>query len=112
VQLLEPPAIDDTFGASKSGPMDLGGASVFLKAYASIDPMTARESDQFRQNLSEVFHRVRIRYVEGVTSSMVILVENDKRLLAILAVTDQTGKREELVIQAKEIDAWTTSKSQ
>lgn len=107
VRILKPSKTRDSFGAPlTSGPMDLEGASVVWIGFAAIDPMQARESDQLRQNLSEVFHTVRIRYFEGISPAMVIHVENDGRLLSILGVQDKSGRRQEWHISAKEVHGW------
>lgn len=111
IVFYDPSKTDDTYGAPlTSGPKDLEGALPFLECWADIRPMRAQESDQFRQNLSEVFHEVRIRYFEGLHPGMVIWVQNDGRYLSVLGVMDPDGRRREMRVSAKEVPSWTGSK--
>jgi SPP1 family predicted phage head-tail adaptor len=113
VRFLKPPPVDNAYGEpTVTGPMDLEGATQFHRCWAAIEGLRTQEADVMARNLSEAIYDVRIRYVEGITPDMVIHVENDGRVFAILGVQDREGRRRELHINAKEVTGlWTASTS-
>lgn len=44
--------------------------STFATVWASVDSLSARETERFAETVGFMTHRVRIRYLNGLTSSM------------------------------------------
>lgn len=73
----------------------------FAEAWAAIWPTSAKEVVANAQLTGQVTHRVRIRYVEGVTSAMRILF--GERILNILSVICPEEKNELLDLICMEV---------
>lgn len=55
--------------------------STFATVWASVDSLSARETERFAETVGFMTHRVRIRYLSGLTSAMRINYRN--RILEI-----------------------------
>lgn len=44
--------------------------STFATVWASVDPLSARETERFSETVGYMTHRIRIRYLNGLTSAM------------------------------------------
>lgn len=77
--------------------------TTFIAAlWAAVEPVSGREqySQNAEQMLSELTHRVRIRYVAGITPYMRVVHRG--RYLDILAVQNQKERDEEIYLMCKE----------
>lgn len=69
--------------------------------WAAIDPISGREFYAAEQSQSEVSHKVRVRYLPGITTDMRILWQG--RRLKILSVIDWEERHESLLLMCKEL---------
>lgn len=68
--------------------------------YASIEPVSGREAFLAQQHLSEVTHKVRIRYRSGITAKM--RVQYGSRTFDIRAVMNFEERNRELLLLCTE----------
>jgi SPP1 family predicted phage head-tail adaptor len=61
--------------------------STFATVWASVESLSARETERFAETVGFMTHRVKIRYLSGVTGAMRILYRN--RVLEIGQVIEQ-----------------------
>lgn len=74
--------------------------------YLSEVPFTfvsssGREYERAAQITADMTHLIRMRWVDGVSTEMRLIV--DDRVFQLLTVLDPTGRREELMVTAKEM---------
>ena len=50
--------------------------STFATVWADVDSLTARETERYAETVGFMTHRVRIRYLDGLTSAMRIVYRN------------------------------------
>ena len=86
--------IENTFGEIVETPL------TFATVWASIEPLSGRELFQAQQVQAEVTHRVRMRYLAGVTAKMTGLFGT--REFQILSVINPEERNRELVLMCKE----------
>jgi len=72
----------------------------FLVLWASVEPLSGREYFYSHQIKAEVTHRVKIRYVKGITVKM--RIKHNDRILAIESILDLKERHETLEILCKE----------
>jgi SPP1 family predicted phage head-tail adaptor len=68
IQILQP-----TLQQDSSGGVDPNATSIFATAYAAVEALTGRELYAAQQRVSEVTHKITIRYLPGVTALMNVL---------------------------------------
>ena len=86
---------EDTFG----GTTEVWGTHATV--WASIEPLSGRELLQAQQVQAEVTHRVRCRYVSGVTSKMRVLY--GARYFNIITPINPEERNRELALMCKEL---------
>ena len=69
--------------------------------WAAIDPVSGREFYEAQQSQSEVTHKIRCRYFEGLTTACRILHQGRK--FRIVSVIDWGMRHESYLIMAKEL---------
>ena len=74
--------------------------STFSTVWAAVEPVQGREFWAQQQVQGEVTHRIRIRYLSGVTSAMRVLYGS--RVLAIKSVIDPKERHEEMQLMCAE----------
>jgi SPP1 family predicted phage head-tail adaptor len=67
IQLLQP-----TLQQDSSGGVDPTATSIFATVYAAVEALAGRELYAAQQRVSEVTHKITIRYMPGVTATMVV----------------------------------------
>ena len=85
----------DSFGVTVETPI------TFATVWASIEPLSGRELFQAQQVQAEVTHRVRMRYLAGVTAKMKGYYGT--REFQILSVANRDERNRELEIMCKEL---------
>lgn len=73
----------------------------FKSCYAAIDPVSGREFYEAQQSQSEVTHKLRTRYLAGITPTLRILCGTRK--FKIISVLNWEERGESLLILAKEL---------
>jgi SPP1 family predicted phage head-tail adaptor len=95
VKLVTPNLTRDSFGGTR-----IDDATVFAEVWAAVEALSAttfgREVFSGQQKTSEVTHRVTIRYLDGVTSSMNVWFRN--RQFQIEAVVDPDEQQKVLYL--------------
>jgi len=61
--------------------------STFATVWADVQPLSARETERYAEAIGFMSHKVRIRYLNGLTSAMRIVYRN--RVLEIGQITEQ-----------------------
>ncbi len=79
---------------------DVRNWSEFAKVWAQVSPIKGNETFSGSQFKSEVTHKVKIRFLEGLTTRMRILLNG--RVLSIEGITNLYEKNRELEILASE----------
>lgn len=105
ITIAQADTTEDKFGGSDPGE---AGATPLWTVWASIEALTLRELYGAQQKVSEVTHRVTIRYIRGVTSGMLIwfrgrqfqiqAIDNPRelnKLLVLLCLERDDSQREE-----------------
>jgi SPP1 family predicted phage head-tail adaptor len=75
--------------------------STFLETWASIDPISGREFFSSKEVKSEVSHKVRIRWAEGITTQMRVLFGT--RTFDIESVINIEERDRELLLMCVEV---------
>jgi len=97
VQLVSPDAEQDTAGG-----WTIDQTSVFATVWASVEALSGRELYAAQQQVSEVTHKITIRWLTGVLSSMFVIF--DGHFYQIMAVLNPDGRHKLLVLLCKERD--------
>ncbi len=83
----------------------LGGTvqawATFATVWAAIEPLSGRELLQAQQVQAEVTHRVRLRYMNGVTAELRVLFGT--RYFNILSAVNVQERNREIVLTCKEL---------
>lgn len=74
----------------------------FSERWASVEGLSSREVLLTGQQQTEVTHRVRLRYVEGFTSTMRILWRN--RVLEITSLLEHANRSEHEALCTERLD--------
>ena len=74
--------------------------STFTQCWASIEPLIGREYWSARQILSEISGKIRMRYINGITTKMKVI--DGSKSYDIEAVIDFENRHEELILLVKE----------
>jgi SPP1 family predicted phage head-tail adaptor len=74
--------------------------SVFVVAQASIEPISGREYFAAQSTQADVTHRIRLRYLSGVTPKM--RVNYNSRIFDILSVINVGERNRELQLMCRE----------
>ena len=75
--------------------------SLWTTLWASVEPLSGRELLQAQQMQADITHRVRFRYVSGVTAKM--RVAYGSRYFNILSVINDQERNREIVLMCKEL---------
>ena len=94
ISLLQPSTTKNSFG-------ELNPPNAFAQVWAEIEALSGRELYQAQQRVSEVTHKVTIRYQPNVVAKMCVLF-ND-RLLRIQAVMNPQERNNTLELLCVEI---------
>jgi len=105
ITIAQADTTEDKFGGANPGQ---AGATPLWTVWASVEALTLRELYGAQQKVSEVTHRVTIRYIRGVTSGMLIwfrgrqfqiqAIDNPRelnKLLVLLCLERDDSLREE-----------------
>jgi SPP1 family predicted phage head-tail adaptor len=74
--------------------------SIYATAWASIEPLSGREYIAAQSTQADVTHRIRLRYLSGVTPKM--HVNYSSRIFNILSVININEQNRELQLMCKE----------
>jgi SPP1 family predicted phage head-tail adaptor len=85
----------DTFGATTDS------WALFTTLWAAIEPLSGRELLQAQQIQADITHRVRFRYVSGVTAKMRVLYGS--RIFNILSIINPEERNREITLACKEL---------
>jgi len=77
-----------------------GGMTTFATVWAAVEPLRGRAFMEAKAAQSEVSHRVRVRYTDGITAAMKVRFEG--RLFSIDAVLDINERNRELHLMCVE----------
>lgn len=77
--------------------------TAIAEVWASVEPLTGREQFTAQQILSEVTHRIRMRYIPGITVSARDRIVYGTRLFDIQFPANLEERNKELEITAKEV---------
>jgi SPP1 family predicted phage head-tail adaptor len=77
--------------------------STFATVWADVQPLSARETDRYAEAVGFMSHKVRIRYLNGLTSAMRIVYRN--RVLEIGQITEQDRLWHQEIICTEKRDA-------
>jgi SPP1 family predicted phage head-tail adaptor len=83
--------MDLTLAQDASGGVDPTLATPFLETWAAVDTLSGRQLVAAQQEVSEVSHKITMRWSPGIVSSQVIFW--DDRYFDIQAVQDPDGLR-------------------
>ncbi len=72
----------------------------FFAPHASIEPLIGREYLAAKQVQAEVSHKIRMRYIAGITSTMRIVFGT--RIFGIVSIINVQERNREIVIMATE----------
>jgi SPP1 family predicted phage head-tail adaptor len=97
IQIVKP-----TLAQDSAGGWEIDQAGVFANVWAAIEPLTGRELFAAQQKVSEVTHKITIRYTPGVLASMNVWFED--REFQIQAVENPEERNIVLVLLAIERD--------
>lgn len=101
VKIVQPTLVRDSFGGTK-----VDDATVFAEVWAAVEALSAttfgREVYAAQQKVSEVTHRLTIRYLDGVKSSMNVWFRD--RQFQIEAVVDPDEQQKVLYLLCIERD--------
>jgi SPP1 family predicted phage head-tail adaptor len=86
--------MDLTLRQDSSGGVDPSLATQFLETYAAVETLTGRQLFAAQQEVSEVTHKITMRWAPGIVSRQVIFW--DDRYFDIQAVQDPDGRRKML----------------
>lgn len=73
----------------------------FKSVWASIDPVSGREFYEAEQSQSEVSHKIRCRYFNGLKTAM--RIKYGTRIFRIVSVIDWQERHDSFLIMAKEL---------
>jgi SPP1 family predicted phage head-tail adaptor len=77
--------------------------STFATVWADVQPLSARETERYAEAVGFMSHKVRIRYLNGLTSAMRIVYRN--RVLEIGQITEQDRLWHQDIICTEKRDA-------
>jgi len=77
--------------------------TTFATVWASVESLSARETERFAETLGFMTHKIRIRYLNGLTSAMRIVYRN--RVLEIGQITEQDRLWHQEIICTEKRDA-------
>ena len=77
--------------------------STFATVWASVESLSARETERFAETVGFMTHRVKIRYLDGLTSAMRIVYRN--RTLEIGQVLERDRLWHQEIICTEKRDA-------
>lgn len=97
VQLVTPDAPQDPAGG-----WVIDQTTLFATVWASVEALSGRELFAAQQQVSEVTHKITIRYLTGVLSSMCVIF--DGHFYQIMAVLNPDGRHTMLILLCKERD--------
>jgi SPP1 family predicted phage head-tail adaptor len=75
--------------------------STFATVWCSIEPLSGRDFFAAQATQSEISHRIRMRYIDGVRPNM--RLNHGGRYLLFVAVRNVDERNRELEIDAKEV---------
>ena len=75
--------------------------NTWAEAFVSVRPLSGQELQDAQALEERITHEVRMRWIEGVTAKMRIVL--DERTLEIVTAPSKDERRRELVIQAREV---------
>lgn len=85
IQILQP-----TNEQSSSGDIDPTATSLFASVWAAVESLTGRELYAAQQRVSEVTHKITIRYMPGILANMSVVFsdagDGRPRVFQIMAV--------------------------
>jgi SPP1 family predicted phage head-tail adaptor len=100
ITIARPNLTQDTFGGTQ-----IGDDSIFAdRVPASIATLTGRELYAAQQKVSEVTHRIVIRWMRGVTAKMNVVWTDENRFFQIQAVENPDGRHIDLHLLCIERD--------
>ena len=94
IELLASGSVSDGMGGSTSG------WSTFATVWAAVEPLRGRAFMEAKAAQSEVSHRVRMRYADGITAAMKVRYEG--RIFSIDAVLNINERNRELHLMCVE----------
>jgi len=97
VEIVTPDAQQDSAGG-----WVIDQTSLFLTVWASVEALSGRELYAAQQQVSEVTHKIVIRWRTGILSSMCVLFED--RFFQIMAILNPDGRHKLLILLCKERD--------
>jgi len=77
--------------------------STFATVWADVQPLSARETERYAEAIGFMSHKVRIRYLNGLTSAMRIVYRN--RVLEIGQITEHDRLDYQEIISTEKRDA-------
>jgi len=77
--------------------------STFATVWADVQPLSSRETERYAEAVGFMTHRVRIRYLDGLTSAMRVVYRN--RVLEIGQITEQDRLWHQEIICTEKRDA-------
>lgn len=92
IRIVQPNNTQDSFGGTK--PDD---ASVFATVWASVEALSGRELFAAQQKVSQVTHKITMRYLPGVVSSMNVWFDGRQFEILYPDDPDETKKKLELL---------------
>lgn len=98
IQLVKPTLVQDA-----SGGIEEDQASVTATVWASVEALTGRELYAAQQKVSEVTHKITIRYMSGITAKLNVRFDN--REFQIEAVQNPDERRKMLLLLCIERDS-------
>lgn len=75
--------------------------STLATLWGSVEPLRGREFFDAEQVQSEISHRVRIRFYDGITAQMRVL--HEARILQIQSVIDVNERHKEMQLMCREM---------
>jgi SPP1 family predicted phage head-tail adaptor len=75
--------------------------NAFLSAWASIEPLTGREYFAAQREQADVSHRIRMRYMDGITHKMRVSIGS--RIFEIESVINVGERNCELILMCREV---------
>lgn len=91
----------DTTGDTTPSWLDDTKWTTLATRWACVEGLQGREWFEARQEVAEVTHRIRMRYLASVTPRMRIVWGS--KTLQIKSATDPDGRKRQLVIMAQEL---------
>lgn len=89
VDILKPILVQGSSGGTR-----IANTSLFGTVWASIEPLTGRELQVAQQRVSEVTHKVTIRYLPGIRAGMAVSFKGPGGELRELQIMDPQNPNE------------------